>query len=112
MKITGWTDADNHKYINIDESGFEFDELELRDLIVQELRAHGYKFTGEYHQYGRYGLPIIDGKYTVMYSQRMWGGIMEEAYPLHPGDRMAYCYWAWDVPEGEEQVTPSGDSDK
>lgn len=29
MKITGWTDADNHKYINIDESGFEFDELDM-----------------------------------------------------------------------------------
>lgn len=106
MKITGWTWCGDPEYVDIDDSGIQYDSEELRNLIVSELRNRGYKFTGFYHQGGEYGTPIIDDKYTALYSFRSWGGIIEDAYPLHPGDNMAYCYWAWTEPDGEKEIVP------
>ena len=87
----------------VDDPQIDWDEL--HHLIVDELRSRGYKFCGFYHQDGDYGAPVIDGKYTVLYSYRGWGGVMAEAYQLDNSDGMAYCEWAWSAPE--EQVFPN-----
>ena len=111
MKITGWTYIGDQRYQeingtwNIADSPYDRDVI--RPLIINELRKRGYKFSGFYHQGGDYGAPIIDGKYTVLYSYRSWGGIMAEAYNIPDEDGMAYCDWAWNAPEKE--ITPRPD---
>lgn len=111
MKITGWTWCGNPQYEEINGTWavgeHPVDRDVIRPLIVDELRKRGYKFCGFYHQGGDYGTPIIDGKYTVLYSYRSWGGIMADAYEIQDEDGTAYCAWAWMPPDGEESIFPN-----
>lgn len=97
MKVTSWTNWNDDRYPEIPIELYE----EARGIVVSELRKHGYKFTGGYHQYGDYGAPVIDGKYKMTWSQRSWGGVMAAAYPDTVDD---YTKWAWVAPE--EMVVP------
>lgn len=106
-KITGWTNYDDQNYKKISGTYYKVDDekIKLRKLVVDELKKHGYKFCGFYHQRGRYGVPILDNKYILTYTYRSWGDIMAEVLNLNdPKDNMAYCNWAWAPPE--EQILP------
>lgn len=53
--------------------------IEMENTIVQCCRETGIRFTSDYHQYGEYGIPIIDDKYMFMTFARTWGRLMAEA---------------------------------
>lgn len=53
----------------------------VRQSVIRELRDNNYHFSGDYHQNGDFGCPIIDDKYSFEVSEREWGAIMAEAYP-------------------------------
>ena len=96
MKITGWTnwnDPNCRRLYPIPPGAVE--------LVVSELRKNGYKFSGEYHQNGEFGVPVFDGHAMFQCSMRMWGNLMAHAYPDGGVDSMSYCRWAWDAPEDE-----------
>ena len=102
MKVTGWTDWDDPVYRDIDSSGYnKWDEA--REIVIEELRNRGYRFSGFYHQYGDCGVPVIDNAYLFEVTQRSWGFIMQDAYP---DEVSSYLEWAWDIPEGVEMVVP------
>jgi len=108
MKITGWTHWQND-YEDIFDSVDTFTEefkCKIYNLVAQELKKNGYKFTGTHHQKCETGSPIIDGKYTLRCSRRGWGEIMRMAYDIPNEDGLGYCVWAWSVPEGEIPVLP------
>ena len=72
-KVIGWTFSDNH---NIEDAPLSF---AARHAIVDEIKAHGYLFSGEDHQDALYGCPVLnDGKKRAC-SQRGFAGIMAEA---------------------------------
>lgn len=104
MKITGWTWYDNPEYKDMFPPGEQrllphsYDYI--KQLIASELREHGYKFSGQYHQYGDFGAPIIDNEWIFQVSQRSWGHIMVLAYPdeIDNADGYGYCEWAWMAP--------------
>lgn len=104
MKVTGWTWYENPDYKDMAPVGgpFPFEDRwgEVRDLVAKEIRDRGYRFTGDYHQNGDFGAPIIDGEWLFMVSQRSWGHMMVRAYPEEhdPSDSLAYCKWAWTAP--------------
>ena len=114
MKITDWTWYGNPKYKELDgtwimpgqQGQAEYDMAAVRELIVREIKEKGYKFTGSYHQNGDFGCPVLDGKYIVLFSCREWGQIIEDAYKENPGNKMAYCLWAWVPPDGAEEILP------
>ena len=111
LKVIGWTDWENYEgYIVLDRFTME-EEEKIHEAIIKELREKGFKFTGSYHQQGRYGTPVleIDGiKFIYRATQREWGGVMAEAFPENnKNDGFDYCTWAWLVPENEEMVIPS-----
>lgn len=112
MQITGWTWYENPEYKDMTAPGgpFSFEDIreKVRDLIVQEIRKRGYKFTGDYHQNGDFGAPIIDDKWLYMTSQRSWGHMMVLAYPdkIDNSDGLGYCEWAWSAPEYMVLPTP------
>ena len=83
--------------------------LQVEEAITNELRNNGYKFTGDYHQNGNFGVPILDNGKVYQCSQRCWGEIMVKAYPdeIDNSDGMGYCKWAWDEPE--EMKLPNND---
>ena len=102
IKIIGWTDWDNPEYKEMFPIGEPADWNaieEVQQTIADELRANQYKFTGEYHQNGDYGVPIFEDGTVYQCSQRTWGAIMAMAYPEEVGDdNCNYCVWAWRAP--------------
>lgn len=102
MKVTGWTEWDDPRYVSSDEAGFVYFGL-MRDAIIEEIAKRGYKFTGEYHQNGDYGVPVIDDKWRFEVTQRTWGYIMKAAYP---NEIPSYIDWSWTPPNGEEMIVP------
>lgn len=110
MKITGWTWWDNPEYKEMFPIGERpsLDEInKVERLIADELCAHGYKFTGSYHQEGDFGVPIIDDTWLYQCSCRTWGHIMAMAYPdeIDNSDGYGYTLWAWLPPE--EIIVPN-----
>ncbi|MBR6632518.1 MAG: hypothetical protein IKK89_11360 [Alistipes sp.] len=104
MKIVGWTEWDDPRYREMFPLGGTYKEAEIkavRSVIAKELRNNGYKFTGSYHQDGDYGVPVFDSGEVFQCSQRMWGGIMAEAYSdeIDNSDNLGYTVWAWIPPE-------------
>lgn len=114
MKIVGWTEWDNPKYKEIFPIGSKCTEAEIEDVrkvIAEELKTNGYKFTGDYHQNGDFGVPVFDNGEVFQCSQRMWGDIMAQAYPeeIDNSDGYGYIEWAWFPPE--PMVVPDGDGE-
>jgi hypothetical protein len=104
MKVTGWTWWENHEYLDLDEAKY----AEAYAHVADEMRKQGYKFTGNYHQNGDFGVPIIDDIWLFQVSQRTWGNLMVTAYPdeIDDSDGYGYCQWAWVVPDGQDMVLP------
>lgn len=104
MKVTGWTWWENPEYEDLPNELYD----EAKTCVAKELLEHGYKFTGDYHQNGDYGVPIIDNKYLFMTSMRVWGHMMVRAYPdeIDDSDGYGYTEWAWMVPDGQDMVLP------
>lgn len=100
MKIVGWTWYGNSEYKAIICNRYE-QIAHIEKIIAEELRNKGYKFTGDYHQHGDYGVPIFNNGKTYECSQRTWGDIMRQAYPddIDNSDGLGYTDWAWISPE-------------
>ena len=105
MKIIGWTDWQvkediNSKYEAMNPKTWA-DTEEIEKIIADELRDKGYKFTGDYHQNGDFGVPIFDNDMVYQCTQRSWGGIMLMAYPdeIDDTDGLGYTDWAWISPK-------------
>ena len=103
MKVTGWADWEDERYTDIDSMSHE-ELTEATDLVINELKTNGYKFSGEAHQNGY--CPVIDDKWLYAVSMRFWGSIMQRAYNLPNDDGLGYVIWAWGTPEDEEEVLP------
>ena len=111
MKIVGWTEWDDPNYRDRFPNGVQIDWDDLHrteEVIAAELRNKGYKFTGDYHQNGDFGVPIFDDGTVFQCSQRTWGDIMVSAYPdeIEDHDRLGYTVWAWSPPEDMSVPNP------
>lgn len=53
--------------------------LEIEKCVIKHCKEKGIRFSADYHQYGDYGVPIIDDKYMYYTFARTWGRIMAEA---------------------------------
>jgi hypothetical protein len=108
MKITCWTFYGDQNYKSIDIADkIEYSYENVSRFITEEIKKRGYKFSGYYHHKGQFGCPVLDDTYLVVFTQRGWGQIMEDAYHEHPDDPMAYAYWAFMDPVGSTEVYPS-----
>lgn len=106
MKVTCWTDWEDSRFEDLPQELLN----EAKKMVISEIQERGYKFTGDYHQNGDYGVPVIDDKYLAKYSQRHWGWLMAKAYPdeIDDSDGYGYIVWAWNKPNGVEMVVPEG----
>ena len=61
-KIPMWLDEDKVK---------EYNNLlsEMETCIIEHCKEKGIRFSSDYHQYGDYGVPIVDNKY-MYYTDR------------------------------------------
>ena len=51
----------------------------IEECIIAHCKEKGIRFSSTYHQYGDYGIPIIDDTYMYMGFARTWGWIMAMA---------------------------------
>ena len=68
-KIPMWLDEDKVK---------EYESIlsEIQECVINHCKEKGIRFSADYHQYGDYGVPIIDNKYMYYTFARTWGYIM------------------------------------
>ena len=71
-KIPMWLNEDKVK---------EYNSLlsEMETCVIEHCKEKGIRFSADYHQYGDYGVPIVDNKYMYYTFARTWGRIMAEA---------------------------------
>lgn len=78
LKIIGWTDYSSdfpsatvaNKDVNA-----------LLEIVVKEISANGYVFSGEEHQNADTGVPVFSDGTCFRASMRAWGCVMTAAYP-------------------------------
>ncbi len=97
IKVIGWTTYDDYT-VSEGEHSFASNEA-----IIDDIRKHGYEFTGWDHQETPNCVPVLSDGKSRTFSQRGWGGIMGEAYGL-TGD-MDYCKYAFNYCFPPERCT-------
>lgn len=71
-KIPMWLDENKvEEYENI--------LSEIQECVINHCKEKGIRFSSDYHQYGDYGVPIVDNKYMYYTFARTWGYIMAMA---------------------------------
>lgn len=71
-KIPIWLNEDKVK---------EYERIlsKMLDCLIKHCKEKGIRFSADYHQYGDYGVPIVDNKYMYFTFARTWGWIMAMA---------------------------------
>lgn len=102
LRVVGWTWY---------EDDFEQGERgwAARHAIIDDIKEHGYMFSGWSHQVCDGCAPILNDGKIYCYSQRGWGSIMAEAYGYT--DRMDYVRFAFMI-EPEEEIHPQQEFDE
>ncbi len=72
-KVIGWTFQENY---DLENAPLTFAS---RHAIVDEIKKHGYLFSGYEHQEAFYGCPVLNDGKKRMLSQRGFAGIIAEA---------------------------------
>ena len=103
MQVTNWIDWGKGTYMPIEDSPYHWEDVMM--AVADALRENGYAFSGSYHQSGKNGVPIIDGKWRYEVSMRTWGRTMALARGGEY-DEMAYANYAWELPEGVKEIVP------
>ena len=76
MKIIKWgnqEDSNSHSKCFYTEEEYK--------CVADAARSAGYRFSGDYHQEGEYGVPYFDDGTKFMVSKREWGIVMAMAWP-------------------------------
>ena len=80
--IKSWLEEYNKipTFIDEDRAKSYADTLEaIEKCIIEHCKEKGIRFSADYHQYGNYGIPIIDNRFMYMGFARTWGWIMAMA---------------------------------
>ncbi len=85
-KVIGWTFYDNEEFESVycSEAGME--------AIIDDIREHGYEFSGENHQGSDCGAPVLNDGKMRHFTQRAFGRLMARAH----GDYSYYGYCSYD----------------
>lgn len=87
LRVVDWVDYDD------DYPDGDIGSWAARNAIIDDIRAHGYLFSGWAHQEGAYCTPLLNDGKIYRYSQRGWGDVMAEAHGETDG--MSYCNYAF-----------------
>lgn len=96
-KVIGWTFSENYDIKSVPLT------FAARHAIIDEIKAHGYLFSGYDHQEAWYGCPVLNDGKKRMCSQRGFAGIMAEAH--NDTGLYAYSRYMFGIPQ-EIMITP------
>ena len=126
MKIVKWVTGIDHSkspskliYPAFEEkhAGRPCDEVErarrkAEDIVKECIRRNGFKFSGEYHQYGKCGMPMFDDGSVLFCSWRHWGSIMAEAWDSDGSKGQDYIdFYMSGVGDDDKAVAPKHELD-
>ena len=77
-----WSDVNDKipTFVDEDRAKSYADTLNvIEKCIIEHCKEKGIRFSADYHQYGDYGIPIIDNRFMYMGFARTWGWIMAMA---------------------------------
>lgn len=100
-KVIGWTEYDDYTIETEDCSYAAY------NAIIDDIKAHGYCFSGYSHQETLCGAPVLNDGKKRLFSQRGFGRLMAEAHG-HYG-YMDYTSYAFSFDNFEDEKTPSFD---
>ena len=109
MRVINWTSLNNREFAKIGLS--DIGGHDIANAVIDEMKRNGYRFSGTYHQYGKYGAPVIDCYPVIAHpvilscSMREWGRIMAKVMNLDESDALAYTNW--DCVDSEPPVYPT-----
>lgn len=75
LKVIKWTNWDDFS-----DKTFLYTKEE-EQAVIDALKETGYIFSGDYHQYGEYGVPYLSNNKRYQVTMRVWGRIMSQARP-------------------------------
>ena len=87
LKVVGWTSFDS-KYPSKNYSMEELDNVV--SVILDEIATNNYIFSGEEHQYGLTGVPVLSDGTCFRCSMRCWGSLMAPVYEGPGGTKLNY----------------------
>ena len=80
-----------------------------RNAIIDDIKEHGYLFSGWAHQEGNFCAPVLNDGKIYRFSQRGWGGVMAEAHGYT--GRMDYTLFAF-AGDRKKEIRPDGGYDQ
>ena len=100
MKIIKWGEWKNNSHSKC------FYTKEEYKCVAEAAKSAGYRFPGDYHQEGKYGVPYFDNGIQFMVSKKEWGTIMAMAWPevieewrnqnpIRKHENLDYVAFAW-----------------
>lgn len=85
----------------------ETETQEAEDAIIEDIRAHGYVFSGQDHQNAKTGCPMFEDGTVRTYSLRGWGRVMATAWNLLDSNgEPDYMEFYWSIPNGMTKRLP------
>lgn len=97
-KVIGYTDYDWSEF----EDGENTDAA--IEAIIEDIKSHGYCFSGYAHQEYDNGVPVLNDGLARRFSQRGWGGVMAKAHGFM--GYMDYSSFAFSFGYDEEKMPP------
>ena len=104
LRVVGWTHYD-------DDLASE-DSWAARMATVDDIKKHGYAFSGWSHQECQCCAPVFNNGKMLRYSQRGWGGVMAEAHGYT--GRLDYTTYAFmiDPKQLDSEIHPTDEFDE
>lgn len=81
MKVIKWVEWDDDYIKNYPNYQTLIYSKEDTEAVIKALRNNQYKFSGDYHQNGKYGVPILEDGRPYIITCFAWGALILEAYP-------------------------------
>jgi len=87
LKVVGWVDFDS----SYPTKNYTKEEtLEVLRIIKRNIADNEYRFSGEEHQYGRNGAPLLSDGTCFRASMRLFGMIMASVYNYLENKKYTY----------------------
>ncbi|MBR1747223.1 MAG: hypothetical protein IJ735_03295 [Clostridia bacterium] len=107
-RVLGWTTFDEHNFVGNKCNRLGYGGTDKEDeAVAEDIRAHGYFFSGNEHQDGYDCAPVLDDYRMIRYSTRHFGWVMAKAHGEDP--KKNYSAYAWNFGmDRKDLVRPTG----
>lgn len=95
-EVIGWTDYENY---SLEDGVIDDDAVEA---VIEDIRSHGYKFTGYHHQERDNCVPVLNDGLARRFSRRGFAAVMAKAHGYN--EPMDYVFFMEDFSIREEAL--------